>query len=67
MRIREEIREAVQKAWKITDQREQAFKLYVISIELQLDLRDLLAPVAKYAERMNIEASGKLPPRDPKA
>lgn len=42
MRNREEIREAVIKANREPDRQKSAFKLFVIDIELALDIRDLL-------------------------
>lgn len=62
MREREEIRDHLNKIWKETDPQKRAFKLFVVGIEVSLDLRDLLQPIAEDARRHNIEAAGKLAP-----
>lgn len=66
MRSREQIRTSCQEIWKEPDPQKRAFKLFMVDVELNLDIRDYLETIAKDAYRRNMEADGKLPPRQKK-
>jgi len=64
MRTREQIRTHCEKLYKEQDATTRGFKLFMVEIELLLDCRDYLVTIVKDAQRRNIEATGKLSPRD---
>jgi len=64
MRTRDQIRAHCEKLYRDTDPTSRGFKLFMVEIELLLDCRDYLATIAKDAQRRNIEAAGKLPPKE---
>jgi len=67
MRSRKEIKDHVQKLYKLEDKHERAFKLFVTQIELELDIRDYLEVIARHLASNEVAALQKSVDRNQRA